>query len=58
MIRKTETSRVCIVLENQMIKILDAMAMEKHETRSETIRRILTMSCDWWTGKELNKKTD
>lgn len=58
MLRKADTSRVCLVLENKMIKILDKMAAEKNETRSECIRNILEIGCNWYTDKRFNKKTD
>lgn len=52
-IKKAETTRISIVLENSMLQILDYVAKDTNETRSEIIRELLDERLD-----ELFKQID
>lgn len=52
-IKKAETTRISIVLENSMLQILDYVAKDTNETRSEIIRELLDERLD-----ELLKQID
>lgn len=46
MIRKAETTKISIVIENEMLNTIDEVARKCNKTRSEVIREILKFSED------------